>query len=292
MLEDRYPRISKRFGRLAAYIQLVRPFTLLAPLLAGILGVLASIDVITLDSLLAGIYTGITLALAQATGQVINQYADVELDRRIKPYRPLPSGLISKEEAVGIAWLLALFSIARAFTLSTIFGLVVIVLIFFAVFYSLSPFSPRKIDPFLNILWMAVSRGFIPIIAVWSIYGAWRKAIPYALLGFIWVLGFQGTKDVEDSSGDWTFKIKTIFNIYGLEGMRILMVVCLSLYLCICRIFRLPIMSLLTVLAVICIYGVTKKSRFTENNYGWMGFYTGLGLIFVLMFINERLAFL
>ena len=89
-----YPRLQKRFGRLVGYIQLVRPFTLVAPILAGIFGVLAPINNIDFQTFLVAIYVGVTLALAQAAGQCLNQYADVELDKVVKPYRPIPSGLI------------------------------------------------------------------------------------------------------------------------------------------------------------------------------------------------------
>jgi len=283
-----YPLIQKRFGKFTAYMQLIRPFTCLAPLIAGVLGVLSTVQV-TFDSFLVATYVGLTLALAQATGQITNQYADFQLDKMIKPYRPIPSGLVSKEEALGIAWLLAIISIARAFTINTMFGLTVIVLIFFAVFYSISPFSPRKIHPFLNIGWLAVSRGLIPLLAVWSIYGDWTKALPYALLGFFWVLGFQGAKDVDDTEGDWSFGIKTIINSYGIAGLRALMICCGFIYIGICATFSLYLLGLLPIIGGLSIYGLDKKSRFTENNYGWLFFYAGLGLLYILMFLTETL---
>lgn len=281
-----YPAIRKKFGKIAAYIQLVRPFTLLAPLLAGILGVLATTS-LPFEHLLTAIYVGVTLALAQAAGQITNQYADVELDKIVKPYRPLPSGLLTREEALGAAWLLALFSIARAFTISTTFGLLTLTMIFFAVFYSLSPFSPRRIHAVLNVLWMAISRGFIPVIAVWSIHGTFEKALPYALLAFVWVLAFQSTKDIEDVEGDRKFKIKTMFSAYGYTGLMAWMVVFGFVYLIICAFYQLPIMALLLIIAGFAIYGTTKKSKYTENNLGWVSFYAGLGIFFILMLTSE-----
>ena len=290
-IEKGYPNIRKHFGKIATYLQLVRPFTLISPLLAGLLGVLASTSAFNFDVLKTCIYVGVTLTLAQATGQVINQYADVDLDRIVKPYRPLPSGIVTKEEALGLAWLIAIISIARAFTVTELFGLVTVVLIFFAVFYSLSPFSPRKVHPVLNVLWMSISRGLIPVFAVWSIYGTWQGALPYALLAFVWVLGFQSTKDVEDVEGDRKFGVKTIFSSYGYVGLRVLMIACSGAYIAIAAIFNKPLMLLLAVVAGFAIASVETKSRFTENNYGWTAFYLGLGLIFVLMFLSSRLGF-
>jgi geranylgeranylglycerol-phosphate geranylgeranyltransferase len=284
-----YPNLRRYFGRLAVYLQLVRPFTLVSPLLAGLLGILASTPLFNMNIVKTCIYVGITLSLAQACGQVINQYADVELDKIVKPYRPLASGVIGKDEALGLAWLLAIVGIARAFTVTTVFGLITVLLVFFAVFYSLSPFSPRRIHPSLNILWMAVSRGLIPVFAVWSIYGSWHNALPYALLAFVWVLGFQGTKDVEDIEGDRKFGIKTVFSEYGFRGLRFLMILCTIIYVLIAEFFSKYLMLLLVPIAIFGVLKVGQKSRLTENTLGWVSYYLGLGLLFILMLLSCRL---
>lgn len=284
-----YPRIRRRFGKLAAYIQLCRVFTLLAPLLAGIFGVLTPVKDITFQYLYTAIYVGITLALVQSCGQCLNQYADVELDKTIKKeYRPIPSGLVSREEALGLSWILAIFAMGRAFTISTFFGLTILVLIFFAVFYSLAPFSPRKIHPLANVVWMAVSRGFIPMFAVWSVFGEPGKAWQYSLLAFIWVLGFQSSKDVTDVDGDKEFGIKTIPNTYGLRGLSITMIICTAVYIFLGIYFNMYIMLLTVGLAGLAILTTKRQSELTENTWSWTCFYAGLGLLYILMFINGR----
>lgn len=287
-ITEGYPRLRKRFGNIAAYIQLVRPFTLLAPLLAGVLGVLATTS-LSFEHLLTAIYVGVTLALAQAAGQVINQYADVELDKIIKPYRPLPSGLLTREEALGIALLLMLISIARAFTISTTFGLLTLTMIFFAVFYSLSPFSPRRIHAILNVLWMAISRGFLPVIAVWSIHGTFEKTLPYAFLAFIWVLAFQSTKDIEDVEGDRKFNIKTMVTCFGTKRLKYWMITCLTIYVISTIYFNLKIMLLLVPIGLSSAFLTGKKSNITENTISWTLFYIGLAVLYLLIFIYERI---
>jgi 4-hydroxybenzoate polyprenyltransferase len=259
----------------------------MAPLFAGLLGVLSTVS-INFHTFLMAIYVGVTLALAQAAGQIINQYADIELDKKIKPYRPLPSGILTREEALGLAWLLAIISIARAFTISVEFGLIDLLLIFFAVFYSLSPFSPRKINSFYNVFWMAFSRGFVPILAVWSIYGNWKTAMPYAILCFFWVLAFQATKDVEDVEGDKVFGIKTIYGQYGRDNMQVWMGSFALIYAILAFDLHFYLMLTLVPLAVFAVFGTFKKSRLTENNYGWVAFYSGLALFFLLMLLNEN----
>jgi len=284
-----YPRLRRQFGKLAAYIQLCRVFTLMAPLLAGIFGVLTPVKEITFQHLYTAIYVGITLALAQATGQVLNQYADVELDKIIKGYRPIPSGLVSREEALGISWLLAIFAVGRAFTISTFFGLVVLTCLFFAVFYSLLPFSPRKIHPLANVSWMAFSRGFLPMFAVWSVFGTLDYAWIYSVLAFIWVMGFQSSKDVPDVDGDNKFGIKTIPESYGLKGLVVSMAICTIIYGVTSLYFKRYVMLSILPLGALAIFTTNKQSRLTENTYSWTSFYVGLGLIYVLMFLNERL---
>lgn len=287
-IEKTYPRIRRRLGRFIGYIQLVRPFTLVAPILAGIFGVLTPIHNIGFNHFLTAVYVGVTLALAQGAGQCLNQYADVELDKIVKPYRPLPSGLISREEALGLAWLLAMFSVARAFTISTFFGLTVLALLFFAVFYSLAPFSPRRVHPLVNVGWMALSRGFLPMLAVWSVYGDLSKAWEYSILTFLWVLGFQSTKDIGDVKGDKQFGIKTVPASYGHTGLRIMMIICTVLYGILAISFRVYIMLLLIPLAVVAIFSIKKKT-ITENTVSWTIFYVSLALIYVFMFIGNRL---
>jgi len=238
--------------------------------------------------LITAVYVGITLALAQGCGQCLNQYADAELDKMIKRYRPIPSGLVSREEALGLSWLLAIFAIGRAFTTSLFFGLITLTLIFFAVFYSLAPFSPRKIHPLANVLWMAIARGFIPMFAVWSIFGNLSKACQYSILAFIWVFGLQSSKDISDSKGDRMFKIKTVPNTYGLRGLITLITTCTILYVISTLLFQLYLMILIVPLALIAALTTQKQTTMIENNISWAIFYAGLATQYLLMFINER----
>lgn len=285
--ESGYPRLREKFGRFAGYLQLIRPFTLLAPLMAGIIGVLTPVKGVTWDHLVTGVYAGITLALTQGCGQTLNQYADSDLDKVVKPYRPIPSGLVSREEALGVSWLLAIVSIGRSFVLGNFFALVVLTLLFFAVFYSIAPFSPRKVNPWINVWWMAFSRGFLPVLAVYSVYGVLGNAFAYAILGFLWVYGLQSTKDIEDVEGDYEYGIKTIPTEYGVDMVYKVAIVCLVLY----TVFALgykPYMVLLTPVGVLAIVLGRRKSGLTENNYGWTLFYMGLAMFYLLGFAGSR----
>ena len=52
------------------------------------------------------------------SGVIFNDYFDIEIDRKERPSRPLPSGGISKERAKKIAFSLMLFALILAFTVS------------------------------------------------------------------------------------------------------------------------------------------------------------------------------
>lgn len=293
-IKKKYPVLQRIFGdKFTSWVLLVRPMTLLAPLLAGLFGVLAAVnfDAITAEHIKTAIYAGITLAAAQAVGQVVNQAADSELDVLAKPYRAIPRGAISKDEAMGIAWLLALFSIGRAFITGAVFGLIVLALIFFSVFYSLSPFSPRRIHPFLNIIWVSFSRGFLPVFAVLSIYGSLGNAWVYAVFAFLWCLAYQGSKDIGDVEADKQFGIKTLVNTYGVRGFtRYAAAVSMLMY--IYAFAYVPVMLFLAPVTILFFEGLEKENTRFENTQSWLVFYAGLGLIYIIMFIKESMVWI
>lgn len=284
-----YPRLQKRFGKLVGYIQLIRPFTLLAPLLAGFFGVLTPVKTITMTHVTVAISVGMTLSLAQAAGQCMNQCADAELDKLVKPYRAIPAGLVSREEALGITWLVSIVAAGVAFIINTFFGFTILALLFFAISYSVTPLSPRKVDPLLNTGWTALSRGFFPIIAVLSVYGSMHQAYQYSILAFLWVMGFQASKDVLDVEGDRKYGIKTIPNTWGVKGLLTIMIVCMATLTFLSILFNFLFMLILLPPGVVAMVTVKKQATFSENTYSWVVFYLGLGLIYVLMFIDRRL---
>ena len=293
-IQKGYPRLQRRFGRLVAYIQLLRVFTLFAPILSGLLGVLTPVKEVTFAHITIAIFAGVTLALLQGAGQVINQWSDLELDKLARPYRPLPSGAVSRDEALGLAWLLAIFAVGRAFTVTVTFGLFTLVLLFFSVFYSLAPFSPRKVNSFLNNAWMAISRGFLPFLAVLSVYGKMEDALPWAVFGFLWVFAFQPFKDTSDSEADKKFGIKTFFTSFGERGaLRIIRVssAIVVAYIMMLAYYDRTYLVFLLLVPLIIIADITglKSMKILENNRGWVCFYLGLSFMYILVFIANHI---
>jgi len=301
-IKQGYPRISKISWKLSAYIQLMRPFTIFPAFMAGVFGILTQLAYhgqlnIAFTEWSTIIYAAVTLAFGQAIGQICNQVADAELDKVIKPYRPIPRGLISRDEAMGIAWILAFFTIARAFTINILFGLLITNLVFFAVFYNLQPFRPRS-HTWISLIWLAFSRGFLPWLTMWVVFGSSNDVLPWflGLLGFTWVLSFQSTKDLVDVEGDKKFGIKTLPVVYGLDGARDLMILMASLFflpliLGIATGF-LPISFLLLLSVQIIVFGIIiqdlfnpREIPFMENTVSWIAYYLGLSSLYFFSFL-------
>ena len=276
-------------AKLRAHLVLIRPFTLIAPVIAGLVGTIAPVEKITPDHVTTAMYVGVALALLQACSQVVNQVVDAELDKVVKPYRPIPSGLVGREEAMGIAWFLAIVGMATAFTAGLTFASLCCLLLFMGVFYSLPPFSPRKVNPFLNAAWVAVARGPLPLLAVWSVYGDVARAIPYSIAFLLWALAFQSSKDVDDVDGDRMFGIKTIPSCYGVRGLLIYTAALSCVYLAYVVVLGLHAYLLTSPLVALCLIGLRRRLGGLENNLAWTSYYSGLGLLYILTYVQVRL---
>lgn len=302
-IRKRYPKIQKINKRLACYIQLVRPFTLIAPLIAGIIGILierahhgAWGEWTLLDLLLAPL----AIALFQAFGQIINQVTDVAIDEINKSYRALPKKLISTEEAVYLAGLLATLAFWFSFRRSVMFGLLMTGAFICAFIYSVEPIRMKKRSAWGSLILMSFSRGFLPFIATWSVYGnIFEDILPWqmGIVGFCWVMAFQGTKDFPDVHGDFVNDIPTLPTIYG-NIWAFNLTLALSPFPIIAGIvlwfgeYPWQYITLPMVIPALFILFSLKKDIETqklENSVAWIGFYAGLGFLYILFFLAEIL---
>jgi len=300
-----YPRLRRRIGKISDYIMLMRPLTLVAPALAGFFGVLIQLASYgRLDLFLSNwnviIYVAVTMLLAQGAGQAINQATDVEIDMINKPYRPIPSGRITREEALGLGYLILIVSLVRSFTINTTFGLLMSLILFFAVFYNLKPIRAKGYFG-LNLVWMSISRGLLPFLASWSVFGDITDLKPWVLglIATLWCLSWQSTKDFPDIEGDRRYGIQTLPVRLGERKAKRFMISIspvpfVTLLLCVYyKILEINYLLLLIILfiAVMNAFSINKASKITENTVAWVGFYAGLGLIYLLAFISEVLPF-
>ena len=212
--------LSRKFR---AYLDLLRPFTLLAPFFVSMFIMFASFvstyqfkDYPSNWWITIG-QASLTLAFLNGASNALNQSTDVEADKISKPYRPIPRGLVEKEEAQSIAYLLYLFALLRAVTINPWFGVFVFLIMMFTVVYSLPPRMKRFL--FINQVWVAIPRGLFAILASWSVFGNPFQPVPLLIGGIamVYFMGAMTTKDIVDCEADRKTGTRTLINTFGLK---------------------------------------------------------------------------
>jgi len=288
------------------YIDLLRPFTLLAPLIVSSSIMIASL-VYTGQSDLSFatiaptiIVASCSLALLNGASNALNQSTDVYEDRLSKPYRPIPQGLISPKEARNLSAVLYLCAIGLSSLVHTVFLLFVLLITLFTMTYSVLPRMKRFL--FLNQLWVALPRGLLGIIASWSVFGNPFEQVPLAVgcIAALFLFGGTTTKDILDADADRKTGIKTLVNVLGVKTTAIIALFCMSIaffliiplvMLNVLEVYFLPLI-VLTVLAVYIAWLMVHQQRNEryENTTAWALMYTTY-FVFALSFALLTIIF-
>jgi len=132
----------------------------------------------------------------------INQYADLELDKINKPWRPLPSGRISVKQALVTGVLLTIIGLAILWFINInvfIFGFLFIAILYI---YSLPPIRLRK-HALLAYSSVGLTFGMLTVLAGWSIFGyISTSVVVLSIIQFFVFFLFIPLKDFEDIKGD------------------------------------------------------------------------------------------
>ena len=154
-------------------------------------------------------------ALILAGANVINDYFDVEIDRLNRPRRVLPSGRLSRSEALGLAiFLLAggnFFSILATVQLAALALLTTLLLIWYSA------------DLKKRVVVGNVVVSFVTGVAF--LYGAsaggrWQAGVAPAGFAFLFHFGREIIKDIEDRVGDAHGRARTLPLVYGLKAAQ------------------------------------------------------------------------
>lgn len=198
---------GRTFNFLWNRVEITRPHNLLVAALTILVGwAVARSPVFGWGIVLA------TLAgtLVAAAGNVINDYFDADIDRINKPRRPIPSGRMTRRESWTYYWVLNGLAVAAGV------GAGPRVLAFVVVWTAcLFLYSARWKTRFLlgNLLVSAVSSsGFA--LGAW-LAGAPRAAVVPAGLAFLFIMGREIVKDVEDLRGDGACGARTLAHEWG-----------------------------------------------------------------------------
>ena len=160
-MKESYDKTQYAPKRLRGFLDLVRPFTLLAPAIGGISGSFLALIVdgnlsmpyfdgtfpfffwpgIPFYALISGITS---LIFLNAASNTLNQVYDRKIDRVNKAYRPIPSGVVTPKEGLWISMILYGLSLWRAAMVNRSFILLVLLLILFTISYSVPPLRLKK----------------------------------------------------------------------------------------------------------------------------------------------------
>jgi 4-hydroxybenzoate polyprenyltransferase len=212
------------------YLRLARPFTLLPPLLGIVSGAICAFGSahnpdparrVTWAVVLTVAIGSLCASLMNAASNIVNQIADLEIDRKNKPDRPLVTGEISIRGAWRVAavlyvlcivptWLVvpypyqsfaqrvaAPLHLHAAFFIYCLGALATFV-------YSLPSFGRTKRHWFGANFTIAVTRGGLLKVAGWSFVATVLCAEAWAIGGVfaLFLLGATSTKDFSDMEGD------------------------------------------------------------------------------------------
>ena len=214
-------------SRPALWLELSRPFTLVAPALGVLSGAITAAgaeprDSWTLDFVT---YTALGTLMAMvlnAANNALNQIYDLEIDRVNKPQRPLTSGRLSIRDAwvftwatYVAAWILAWF-VAPGGRRDCFWIVVVATVCTFI--YSCPPLRTKQRGIWANVT-IAIPRGVLLKVAGWSCVKPVWGVEPWfigAIFG-LFLLGASTTKDFADMEGDARGGCRTLPLLHGVK---------------------------------------------------------------------------
>jgi len=214
--------------RIRGYIELIRPFTLLAPIIVSSCIMIASFFYNGGSSDLFNICwntiipASFALAVLNGASNALNQVTDLKTDKISKPYRPIPQSVVSTGEAKAISVMMYLFAFTLSIFVNIIFAFFVVLIITFSVTYSLPP--RLKDYLFFNQIWVGIPRGLLGVLASWSVFGNVMQPLPLTigLIAMFFLIGGSITKDITDSDADKKTGTNTLINIYGVKKAAIM----------------------------------------------------------------------
>ena len=215
-------KIKNFYAHLNGYINLIRPFTLLAPIIVSIAIMISSFYYSGRSNILSVIWnfiipSSLCLALLNGASNSLNQASDLKSDLISKSYRPIPLGLVTVKEAIILSILLYVISIYISTYINIYFTFYITLIAFFTVTYSIPPRVKNYL--FFNQIWVAIPRGLLGILASWSVFNQSLTLLPLTIgfISLLFIIGESITKDVVDMEADKKNGTKTLINTFGIK---------------------------------------------------------------------------
>jgi 4-hydroxybenzoate polyprenyltransferase len=292
--------------KIRVYLELLRPFTLLAPLIVSSSVMIASLvnsgttDLSFVSLFWAILFASFCFALLNGASNVLNQATDWKEDALSKPYRPIPKGIITPKEAYKVSFFLYAVALLFSLAVNILFSFFIFLIAFFSITYSLPPRMKKFL--FLNQLWVALPRGFFGIVGSWSVFGNPFEPLPLAIgsVAALFLFGGTATKDILDAEADRTVGTKTLVNVFGVKTAAFFSLVFMTgafgliiplVYFHIIHYTLLPL-AFLGILSVLIGWLMFHKHKNTkcENTSAWTLMYATY-FIFALSFAMITISF-
>ncbi len=195
------------------YIQIIRPLNVIITISVIIVAAIISIDgsYSKLNIFMAAITGGFTAA----SGNIINDYFDIEIDKINRPERPLPSKKISIRSALNFYLTLVFLSVVISFQINFEAFLIVVITQTILFLYS---FKLKNIVLIGNIT-VSFLAGFAFIFGGIAVDNYIYAIIP-AVFAFLITLIRELIKDIEDIPGDDKLGIKTLPIKFGVHKTK------------------------------------------------------------------------
>lgn len=194
------------------FLELGRPFTLIAPALGFFSGAVTAIGAEPREPWSPGLLVyplvgALMAAVLNSASNALNQIYDLEIDRINKPKRPLPSGRLTLRQA----WVFTWINYAVAWCLAWLVApggrhecfWIVLIATVITFLYSAPPFRTKRLGIWANVT-IAIPRGVLLKVAGWSAVKTAVGVEPWyigAIFG-LFLLGASTTKDFADIEGD------------------------------------------------------------------------------------------
>ena len=219
--------------KIKGLIDLIRPFTLLAPIIVSLCIMAASLVYNQATQDFSNVFwtimipASLSLAILNGASNTLNQVTDHKTDKISKPYRPIPRKDITLLQGKIISILLYITAISLSILVNPVFVVFVLLITFFTVTYSIPPRLKDKL--FLNQIWVGIPRGLLGILASWSVFGNPLQPLPLTIgmIATVFLIGGSITKDVSDSDADKKTGTKTLVNQYGVKQAAFMALPCM-----------------------------------------------------------------
>ncbi len=187
------------------YFEILRPANAIMASIAVLLMAIVS-HTYNLDIVIGAV----SVFIATGGGNTINDYCDYEIDKINKPERPIPSGRISRSNALYYCLLLFLIATILGFIISVANGIVVIICSIIMIVYAYD----LKTRCLIGNITVSLLTG-LTFVFGGLITGDYIISIILGFFAFLMTLSREIIKDTEDVEGDKKENAKTFPIVYG-----------------------------------------------------------------------------